>query len=34
MKKIIIKLPSKKAKLFSAHLKKEHPKYSKEMKIR
>jgi hypothetical protein len=34
MKKIIIKLPDKKAKLFSAHLKKEHPKYSRRMKVR
>jgi hypothetical protein len=33
MKRIIIRLPNKKAVKFSAHLKSEHPKYSKSLKI-
>lgn len=34
MKKIIIKLGNKQAAKFSKHLKAEHPKYSKNLKIR
>jgi len=33
MKTISIKLNDKQAKFFSAHLKKEHPFYSKSLKV-
>lgn len=31
--KLVIKLPKRKAKWFYNHLKSEHPKYSKSMKL-
>jgi len=31
--KIVISLPKKKAKIFVKHLKKEHPVYSKKLKM-
>ncbi len=34
MKKITIKLPDKKAKKFAAHLRQEHPIYSKGLKLK
>jgi hypothetical protein len=34
MKKLTLKLADKKAKKFYDHLKKEHPKYSKTLKIK
>lgn len=34
MKKLTLKLPNKKADWFYKHLKSEHPRYSKSLKLR